>query len=175
MSEEEPGDGPEEAGRPRRYPAPPCHSLDPADWFMHCDLLQDAGACATAWRRSLRVAQSLRADPHLYLLGVYGGRAHPTFDRPSNFSSIFYSWVRPEWVRAWAGARVKYAAGNTRAARPDPLLIYEPWRGTFAAHGSAEMEDVVRNIVSAKKCARQFFLVHAARRFKPAALFATKF
>lgn len=149
----------------RRYPAPPCHSLDPADWFMYCDLLQDAGACATAWRRALRVAQSLRDDPRLYLLGVYGARARPAFDRPREFLSIFYSWVRPEWVRSWL----------PRHSPRDPLLAYAAWLGTPPCPGSTEMEDVLRNVVSAGRCLRQFFLVHAARRFKPAALFATKF
>lgn len=125
---------------------------------MYCDLLQDAGACETAWRRALRIAQSLQTNPNLYLLGVYGGRAHPVFNRPSQFASIFYSWLRPEW-----------------AFSEQSQSAYAPWQGTFFAYGSPEMSDVVMNIVSTKKCVRQFFLVHSMRKFKPRTLFNSKF
>lgn len=46
----------------------PTHSLDPADWFMYCDLLQDANAPEETWGRARRIAESLSRDPKLVLI-----------------------------------------------------------------------------------------------------------
>lgn len=53
----------------RKYPQQP-NSFDPVDWWMHCDLLQDAGAPARLWRRSRRIGDALANDPRLYFLAV---------------------------------------------------------------------------------------------------------
>lgn len=60
----------------RKYPLNPERdgmlSLDPADWWMYCDRLQDAGAPAARWRWAKRVGDSLHAEPRLLLYTVNG-------------------------------------------------------------------------------------------------------
>jgi len=58
----------------RKYPPNPERdgllSLDPADWWMYCDRLQDAGAPAARWRWAKRVGDSLHAEPRLLLFAL---------------------------------------------------------------------------------------------------------
>lgn len=55
----------------RKYPARP-DSLDPADWWMYCDLLQEANAPPARWRWAKRVGDSLHTEPRLLLYTVNG-------------------------------------------------------------------------------------------------------
>jgi len=50
----------------------PTHSLDPADWSMFSDLLQDAGEPEKKWAR--RIAESLAVGPKLVLINYCPAR-----------------------------------------------------------------------------------------------------
>lgn len=106
-------------------PLPPQpDSLDPADWWMYCDLLQDAGARPALWRRAKRVGDSLKREPRLLLLG---GTIPAMFSRDRKRPSVLClpneSDMRdgtiafPVWVRV--DELGKLAA--IRPIEPDPI------------------------------------------------------
>lgn len=89
---------------------PPLDSLDPTDWLMYCDLLQDAGAARRRWVFAQRVGQSLQVEPKLVLvlacapasldghwLRVGRGWFIPARDTSINRYTSGHAW----WARAW--------------------------------------------------------------------------
>ncbi len=52
----------------------PNRSLDPAEWSMYCDLLQDAGEPEEKWTRARHIAESLAVDPKLVLINYCPAR-----------------------------------------------------------------------------------------------------
>ena len=52
----------------------PTHSLDPVDWSMFSDLLQDAGEPEAKWPAPRRLAESLAQDPKLVLINYCPAR-----------------------------------------------------------------------------------------------------
>jgi hypothetical protein len=92
--------------------APPLDSLDPLDWMMYCDLLQDAGVSRRRWSFAQRVARSLQASPKLVLvlactpasLENHWLRVGRSWFVPVEGTSIEgyasgYAWWQPRWVR----------------------------------------------------------------------------
>lgn len=56
----------------RKWPAEPV-SMEPVDWAMHCDMLQEMGAPGRLWRRSRRIYEQLAHDPRMYFLALNAG------------------------------------------------------------------------------------------------------
>jgi hypothetical protein len=136
------------------------NSLDPADWFMHCDILQDMGAGRALWRSSRRVAESLREDPNLIILAY----ARPyiiscvwnLIDGLSSFGHGPFAWFKPSWpeVRSLLAAEESFSPArfDERVAR---------WTGTpFDARFDFLLQRTKR-----KKVLRSFFYAHASCSF----------
>lgn len=87
----------------KKYPSPP-DTIDPTDWWMYCDLLQEAGAPTARWRWAKRVGDSLHAEPRLLLYAVHGQylpRMLMHADRVYNRRAkrIYEGTAFPAWVR----------------------------------------------------------------------------
>jgi hypothetical protein len=84
----------------RKYPQQP-DSFDPADWYMHCDLLQDSDAPPRLWRRSKRIADALTGDPRLYLLAHRAFTIPRTVCEPDRAAGNYRRWFcsRPVFIR----------------------------------------------------------------------------
>lgn len=113
-------------GKRPKLPNPPDHSLDPADWFMYCDLLQDAGAGKTTWRRAQKIAESLRQSTDLLLVVCSGSMARwkpfaVRLPRTNDVGSIL-AWLKPSWDTA----RQLIAAYGS----PERCLITTPFAET---------------------------------------------
>lgn len=141
-----------------RFFDPPYHSVMPADWFMYCDLLQDAGASKSTWQRALRIARSLECDPALVLAGIHGGRSSLGFHPPNNLTAyIYHCWLRPEWVRA-------------RGLAPQYMMHY----AGIPDLSSANVGDAL-SLVDRERCVRQFFQVHSMRKYSRRVIWLGKF
>lgn len=92
----------------KKYPSPP-DTLDPTDWWMYCDMLQDMKAPAARWRWAKRVGDSLHAEPRLLLYAVSGAYM-PRMVMHANHITIgnrhaipprtpFPVWVKPSQVQ----------------------------------------------------------------------------
>lgn len=102
--------------RRRKLPEPeptipaPVHSLDPTDWRMYCDLLQDADAPESEWDRARRIAESLAQDARMVLVSYcppspldgHWLRVGTTWFIGAEKTHIEKNrlvWWRAEWVR----------------------------------------------------------------------------
>lgn len=137
------------------YPDPPIHSEDPADWFMFCDILQDAGASRFVWQKSLRIATSLQKNPNLLLVScskdynLYGRAIHWGFpaNKPSVIRLCNHVWMRPEW------RKMRFSA-NT----PNQFCYCTPTKH------SGDLNWLFQSRVHISRCRAQFFHVHSLRR-----------
>jgi len=101
--------------QPKPTIPPPRKNLDPTEWRMYCDLLQDADAPQEEWQRAGRIAEGLQRDPKLVLVNYCP--ADPLGGTQSNhhlrvgftwfigaeltvIESNQLVWWRLEWVRA---------------------------------------------------------------------------
>lgn len=143
------------------YEGAPLQSLDPTDWFMYCDMMQDRGAEEEVWRDALLVAESLQSHgPELILVyehsQVFGRffrrkvvRMAWLTDRPETLS---LTWARTEW------------AGKLSAPMPDfaPAHYGTPWSApeTFVGRWLAAQSEATRESLLFK-----FWLTHSMREW----------
>jgi len=122
--------------------APPLDSLDPTDWRMYCDLLQDAGASPRRWAAARQVADSLAAGKDLVLVLRCGAtalqghwlRVGLTWFVPTQLTSIEhyrtgFAWWRRDWA-ARGMDRYPYSASVYGARDEAKLLDFAsgtPW------------------------------------------------
>jgi hypothetical protein len=133
--------------RPRPEPEPepgrtlpqPAHSVEPTDWRMYCDLLQDAGAPEEEWRRAGRIADSLAGDVRLVLIAACAAEhlgnhylrvgkdwfigADGTY--LDNYDPLV--WWRETWVRA-GFRRYPTTARKRPVKRLIALNLGTPWQ-----------------------------------------------
>ncbi len=90
-------------------PEAPRYSLDPTDWRMYCDLLQDADAPSEEWQKARRIAESLEGEPNLILINYCAAehlanhylRVGETWFIGGTLTRIHVYpvvWWRPAWV-----------------------------------------------------------------------------
>jgi hypothetical protein len=133
----------------------PLHSLDPADWWMYSDLLQESGAEPFLYERARRIGDSLSKDVKLTLVltcSVQGLERHwlrvaKTWFIPVNGTHLpSYKqarWFRPEWISAGfkrypydkrsfsrrsSRSMIRFASGTpwSQPCKTDVLELYGP-------------------------------------------------
>jgi hypothetical protein len=135
---------------PSRDLSAPLHSVDPADWWMYSDLLQEAGAIPFLAERARRIGDSLARAPNLVLvlycperglenhwLRVARSWFIPVSGTilPQSSAKDLPRWFRPEWVRA--GFK-RYPHDTRRYGRRGPSRMIRfasgtPWSKTCKA------------------------------------------
>jgi hypothetical protein len=156
--------------------APPLESLDPTDWRMYCDLLQDAGASERRWTFALRVADSLESNSDLVLVLRCGPsalerhwlRVGRGWFIPTQLTSIShyrsgFAWWRKEWVLSGM-ARYPYAR-DVYGDRDEAKLIHFA-SGTPWSHKHSAFAEFCR-YWGPQMVRKQFFRGHGLLR-KPA-------
>jgi hypothetical protein len=110
----------------------PTHSLDPADWWIYSDLLQDHGAPAEEAARARRVGNSLKHGKSLVLaflcpeenLAGHWLRIGRTWFIPVAGTYVRYitdfRWFRSAWVR---GGFERYPCENPADRRDEGKMI----------------------------------------------------
>ncbi len=153
--------------------APPWESLDPTDWFMYCDLLQDAGASSRRWTAARRVAESLQVQPDLVLVLRCGAsaleghwlRVGRTWFIPTDLTSIVhyrsgFTWWRHDWARRGL-ARYPYSREAYGTRDEKKLLAFAS--GTPWQHPHRSFADFTR-IWGLNILKREFYRGHGLRR-----------
>lgn len=142
---------------------PPIHSEEPADWFMFCDMLQDAGCSRYVWQNALRIAKSLESCPGLVLAYCHRLSSGRYAFLPLHYGKEFYNvplrcvWLRNEWI---------------------PLLS---WDSKACSVGTIQspsrlMAPILSKEVHQARCRQQFFYAHSLRRLpSPSTHFANRF
>jgi len=153
--------------------AQPLHSFDPIDWFMYCDLLQDAGASSRRWTFARRVAESLQREPTLVLV-----LACPASSLQGHWLRVGRNWFVPTeatmidkysggyawWHRDWARRgllRYPYLTENYGVRDDNRLLDFA--QGTPEKHQHSQFE-TFRRLWSDKNLRSQFFRGHSLQR-----------
>lgn len=146
---------------------PPVHSLDPVDWRMYCDLLQDADRPAGEWGWARRVADSLDCGPGLTLvllcpsafLEQHWLRVGKTWFIPVEGTYLdrkeHFLWWRPEWVREGFD-RYPVDRKSYPPREPEKMIAFAS--GTPWSHPHPEFDRLVQRQMI--RLRRRFFATH---------------
>lgn len=146
--------------------AQPTHSLDPTEWRMYCDLLQDAAAPEAEWQRARRIADSLAADVRLVLI------AHcPAVHLDGHYLRVGKDWFIGAdgtyldnydplvwWREAWVRAGFERYPTTSRARRPKDLIALNHGTPWHLAHPRFEW---LRDRTKQAAFVAAFFAAHA--------------
>jgi hypothetical protein len=146
---------------------PPLNSLEPLDWFMYCDMLQDEGSSLRRAREARRIGESLQRGKSLVLtlhcpeqqLRGHWLQVGRTWFIPVSGTLVSYcndmQWWRPEWIRAG------FARYPSRGRKdPEGMLLYAS--GTPFEHGYADFPDAL--VKFADRITPRFFETHGRLR-----------
>lgn len=148
---------------------PPYSSEEPADWFMYCDMLQDAGCSRYVWQRALRIAQSLQEDPRLVLLNCAKSvtRRVSYWHCQEQGRSLLrrYVWCRQDWLEDIDPIRGCKSLCENQL--PFTCSFYQPTK---------EVAGFLAKYIHIPRARLQFFYTHSLRRLPdPQIHFANRF
>lgn len=138
-------------------------SFEPADWWMYCDMLQDAGARPALWRRAKRVGDSLERCRELLLLEVYlwesGNIASVRIPRENApLSGNTWGWFKPseavKTVLLVPAARTRFLAEATESC------LIKPHSNGGMAQGTLDLVKFALKTNGQEAFRREFFDCH---------------
>jgi hypothetical protein len=145
----------------------PLHSLEPIDWLMYCDLLQDGGGSPRRAREARRIGESLQRGKALVLvlhcpeqqLKGHWLQVGRTWFIPVSGTLVSYcndmQWWRPEWIRS-GFARYRHKD------RTDPEGMIRYASGTPFEHDYADFSSTVGKF--GHRVTQRFFETHGRVR-----------
>ncbi len=145
----------------------PTHSLEPIDWFMYCDLLQDLGGSQRRARQARRIGESLEEGTDLVLtlhcpeqqLAGHWLQVGRTWFIPVGGTLVHYcndmQWWRAAWIRD-GFARYPNADRN----EPEAMIRYASGKPT--QHGYKDFPQLLEKFGA--RVTQRFFETHARVR-----------